>query len=219
MVFDEAFRAGRESRLQLREVDVFLRELHARPVALVQRQRIDVVAVRQAEEQIEALRRRRPERRDVPEMPLADERSRIFGLQRLGDRHLGLRQSASVIRENDLIAKPGANRITARQQSGARRRAEVRGGIKVGEQRALPHHPVEVRGAHALAPHRGDVAVTEVVAQNDDEVRPPPCRAPLAREPHGRATAEAALDCRKVLRSMTFSPASNQNETPIVAPK
>ena len=68
----------------------------------------------------------------------------------------------------------------ARQERGARRRADGRGAVVVGQHRALVRKAVEVRrgdarggaGGGLVLPREADVAVAEVVGENEDDVGP-----------------------------------------------
>ncbi len=70
--FDELQAAVEEALGEAIHRHVFLRQLDAR-FAAVEAERFHVVAVGQAEEQVEAVAGRRPGGRDVAEMPFADE--------------------------------------------------------------------------------------------------------------------------------------------------
>src|SRR6185295_3057871 len=71
-------------------------------------------------------------------------------------------------------------------------RAQVGRGVVVGEHGTFTREPIDVRRPHALRAERTDVAVTEVVAKNDDEVRRALCAARRSAE-RGRAESRCAV--------------------------
>ena len=146
-----------ETLLKLRKRHVFLDQLHARAVVGVERHGLHIVAVWQPEKQIEAVLGRRPERRDMAQMPFADQRAGIpRGLQRLGNRHFAQRQSARVAGLDHLPAKPGAHRISPGQIASARRGADVGGRVEIGQRHPAAGHAVDVWGADRGSAHRAD---------------------------------------------------------------
>ena len=131
---------------------VFTREFDA-GLFRVEAQRLHVVAVGQPEKYVEAVLRWRPEWRDMAKMPFADERCCVVRLQRLGDGDLGKRQAVRVRLPDHVFRKAGADRIAARQQAGARWRANTGRRVKGGKARAFRRHAIKVRrtnGARAI---------------------------------------------------------------------
>ena len=165
------FEAARKEALgQPVHLRVFFGDLHAR-FRVVHFQRLHVVAVGQAIEQVEAVLCRRPERRHMPEMPLADQRGRVVGLQRLRDGDLRQRQAVGVGLADHIARKARADRIAPRHQSRAGRRADIRRGIERRQSRALGRHAINVRRAdHAVAEH-AKIAIAEIVAQDQHDIR------------------------------------------------
>lgn len=170
VVGDEAFRASEETLLEFAVNDAFLRELDAGSIAGVKRERQHVVAVGKPEEQVETMSGWRPSGRKVPEVPLTDQRRGIIGLQRLGNRDFGQRQAAPIVGQDDLVSQAGADRVASGKQPGARRRADVGGGIEVAECDSLRRHPVQKRCLDPACAIDSDIAVAKVIGQNDDEV-------------------------------------------------
>ncbi len=111
----------------------------------------------------------------VAEMPFANHPGSVTcAPEQLGQRDFGGRQSqfgvlAAEIRSG-VGSQAAAERITARHKRSASRRAKWRGRIKVSEARALPGHAVEVRGFEGGMPVAGQVAVPEVIGEDDDYV-------------------------------------------------
>ena len=61
--------------------------------------------------------------------------------------------------------------VAARQQRRARSRADGGRDVEVREASPFRRHVIEVRRGVAFLPEAADVAITEVVAENDDDVR------------------------------------------------
>src|SRR4030095_7666278 len=109
-------------------------------------------------------------------------------LEQLRQRHLGpahvdqmtaLRRSASVGFGNPVVYA-GADGIATCEQTYARRRTDRGGRVEAGETNALGSQAIEVRRANDRVPVTGQIAITEVVSQDDDHVRLARCR----RSPH-----------------------------------
>ena len=61
-------------------------------------------------------------------------------------------------------------RIASGHYAGSRRRADARSDVEVGELAALFRHAIQVWRAMDLGPKRLDVPVTEIIAEDDDEI-------------------------------------------------
>ena len=121
-------------------------------------------------ETVEALRER-AERRVPPEVPFADARRRIAApAQQFRTGNLGGGE-AVVFGGKQHVRQSGACGQPAREQSRARRAAKRRCRIRIREAQALARHLVEARGGdrgRAVAP---EIAVAEVVGEDNDDVR------------------------------------------------
>ena len=179
------------------EVDLALVFGQAARVRLVELQRPHVVAVGQSVETVEALHRGRPVRRYMPQVPLADQRGRIVGLQRLGDRPGVGRQAGGVRRLDDLVRQPRADRIAPGEKPGPRRRADVGRSVEVREARALLRHAVEVGGPDVGRAVAAEIAVAEIVGQDHDDVRRSHASPSLFRRRRGLARFSRAASRRR----------------------
>ena len=133
-----------------------------------------VVGVRDAGILVEAVRGRQ-ELRQVPEVPLADHAGRIARVvQQRRDGRFGLRQPFGTVREvhAPLAGQPVADRQPAGQQRRPRRRADRGGDVAAGELRPFGRHAVQLRRADRRMPEAAEVAIAEVVAEDDHERRP-----------------------------------------------
>ena len=78
------------------------------------------MAVRNAEEAVEAMIGRRPCRAAMAQMPFAKQRRRITSrLQCLGDGDFREREAALVVLQDYLVSEAGTYRLSPRNQSGA----------------------------------------------------------------------------------------------------
>ena len=135
-----------------------------------------VIAVGDAEVRIEPLPSRK-ELRLVTQVPFANDRSRVSALsEQFGDRDLVRMQSVRRDRpQHVLVARVVVQadplRVATSQETRAGGRADARCRVEMGQLATLAGHPVEVRCAVQLRAERLGVPITEVVAENDDEVR------------------------------------------------
>ena len=104
------------------------------------------------------------------EVPLADDACRVAcAPQQRGQRGpTGLDDQRRIARQ-DTGARL-AERILAGQQRVARRCAGRRRGMRIGETQSGLRQAVDVRGADGLGAVRGNVAVSQVIGVNDDDV-------------------------------------------------
>src|SRR5581483_11166299 len=87
----------------------------------------------------------------------------------LGERAFGGMDAGGVAGEEDL-RDADALRIAAGHERRPRRRADRR-AVEARELHPLARHPLEVRRLLLRRPERADVAVAEVVEEQNDEVR------------------------------------------------
>lgn len=106
----------------------------------------------------------------MAEMPFADERCCVVGLQRFSDGDLGQRQAVLVVGLDDRIAKAGADGVAAGHQPGARGRADVGGGVKGRELRAFLRHAIEIGRADQFRAVGAEIAIAQIVGEDDDDV-------------------------------------------------
>jgi hypothetical protein len=91
--------------------------------------------------------------------------------QHLGHRRfVGVQPDGAGVIERALLAQ--AIGVTARHQRSARRRTHGLRNVKVGEFRAFFRQPVEVGCANVWVSERRDVAVTQIIDEDQDDVRP-----------------------------------------------
>ena len=139
---------------------------------------VEVIEI--AEELVEAVHRRQ-ELVVVAEMVLAELAGGVAErLQRLGDGHvLGLQAEVGAGQAD--LGKAGAQRRLAGDERRAARRAALLGVI-VGEHHAFAGDAVDVRRAIAHHAERigADVGLSDVVAHDDEDVRPADRMAPAA---------------------------------------
>ena len=113
----------------------------------------------------------RSERLGPAQMPLADRgRGVALVAEHLPNRDLFLCQPRHLRREED-VRNTRPHGIPPRQQGGTRGTAERCGRVEVGESQALGGHPIQVRGPDRRRAVDAKVAVTEVVGEDQDEVR------------------------------------------------
>ena len=151
-----------------------------------------VVRVGQAEVFVEAAAQRQELDRPA-EVPLAHHAGRVALLL----HHLRERQLALVEAELEpRLHRPldaDAIGITTGQERRARRRADRLRDVEIREAHALAREPVEVRRRETLRPIDADIGVTEVIGQDEDDVRRPFRRG-------GRAGRLAAIVARSKTR-------------------
>ena len=179
-----------------------------------------VVAVQNAEVLIEAAANGIELLLGVAEMPLADHAGGIAGaVKELGQRDFRRRQSQLGV----LAAEIGggvrrhaaAKRIATRHQRSARRCAERRRRIELREPRAFRGHPVEIRRLELRMPKARQVAVTEVVGQQDDDVgRMVGCRlaTPQSLASHSSAPPDTVLRMIEVACCNRLSDPTNYSD-------
>ena len=114
--------------------------------------------------------------RYVAQVPFADRGSGIaLSPERLGDRGLRRRQSAGRIRKQ-YAAPPRhavSDRQPARHQGRPARRTQRRGRIKLCEPEPFPGEPIQVGRLDGGMPVTAQVAVAQVIGEQNDEVGRP----------------------------------------------
>ena len=106
----------------------------------------------------------------IAEMPLADDGGRVTLLfQQFRQRPLVGVQPMIVPRKQD-ASDSHALRDASGHQRGASRRAD-RGDVEAGELRPFLRHAIEVRRADIRCAVTPEIAVTQIIRQNDDDVR------------------------------------------------
>ena len=130
---------------------------------------LHVVAVGQAEVVVETLAGRE-EFRQVAEVPLADHHGRVApGLRQLGQGDLrGVEADAAPREKHPGHAHAGA--VAAREQAGARHRADG-GGVEMREAHPFLRETVQAWRAQGLVTEGPDVRVAHVIHEEDDDVR------------------------------------------------
>ena len=118
---------------------------------------------------------RRQVLRQVAEVPLADAGGGVaLGLESLGQRDLVGRQPAGGVGEQHAARcrwhMPAADRQPAGEQRRPARRADLGRRVELREPHALGGHAVEVRRADGRVAVAAEVAVAEVVGEDDDDV-------------------------------------------------
>ncbi len=135
---------------------------------------VGVALVEVAEEGVEAHAVRVAGGARLAQAPLAEEGRRVARvLEEVGERALALAQGLD--REGPaagVAPHAGVAGVAPGHEHGARGRADRRAGVEVGEAQALGGQPVEVRRANELLAVGADVAVAEVVGEDEDDVRP-----------------------------------------------
>ena len=118
-----------------------------------------------------------PARRARPseaEMPLADASGDVARpLEQRGERQASLFDQQRVVGPDRAVARPGAPAIAASQQVVAAGRADRRRRVPLGESHPFPRQPVDVRRPDLRRAIAADIAVAEVVGENNDDVGPP----------------------------------------------
>ena len=136
-----------------------------------ERSRVVIVCVglvEVAEEIIKALVVRRGRAVLVAEAPFTDERGVIAGLfEQAGDGAvLGFQPDLGI------AADGGVAGVLAGHEHAARRRADGGAGVELREAQALRRQPVDVRCGDLLLPVAPEVAVAEIVGEDEDDVGP-----------------------------------------------
>src|SRR5439155_15054795 len=109
----------------------------------------------------------------LAETPLADECGRVPGvLQDLGDRPV-LRPEGYVpsLRPAAVPADPAVPGVQPGHEGAPRRGADRAAGVALGKADALARQPVDVWRLDLRLPVAAEVAVPEVVGQDEDDVR------------------------------------------------
>ena len=107
----------------------------------------------------------------MSQVPLADTGRRVSGrLQGFRQRDFTRRQPAGRTR-TEHARQPGARRKTAGHQSYATRGADRGRRVELGEAHALQSHAVKVRRADGGVTVTTQVAIAEVIGEDDDKVR------------------------------------------------
>jgi hypothetical protein len=119
--------------------------------------------------------RRQPLGPGVPEVPFADHPGRAASaLEQLGERDFALRQVQRIrlwrVRGR-IERQAAAERIAARHQRRASRRAEGHRRIEVRELRSFRRHAVEVRSLEFRMAVAREVTIAEVIGEDEDDVR------------------------------------------------
>ena len=136
------------------------------------RERRHVVTIGYADEAVEAVSCRQPVGRAMAKVPLAEQASGVCRLERRRDRDLTVQQGPVIALHDHFKAEARAQRIPARQDSGARRGADVRGAVIVGGKETLARHLRQRRRLEDAA-IGGNVAVTQIIRQHEDDVGRP----------------------------------------------
>lgn len=161
-----------------------------------------IVTVRDAVVAIEPVAGRE-EALPVSQMPLAHTgRTVAGGSQHGGNGHLIRRQPAARPRKEDppRACQPQANGQPSSHQRPPARCADGRGGVELAQPHALSGHPVEVGCVDRRVAHAREIAVPEIIREDDDDVGRPATlvgarRAPRTR--HGQSCPQggALLQC------------------------
>ena len=107
----------------------------------------------------------------VAEMPLSDERGSVACRpEQHGQRVTTLLDQQGVIRPDVGRASPGAPTVPARHQPVPGGRADRVRRVSVGEPTALLGDAVDVRGLVVPRPVRAQVAVAQVISQDEDDI-------------------------------------------------
>ena len=120
-----------------------------------------------AEEEVEALARGDARRAFVPEPPLADQARRVTGAaENLGDRQIFGPEVVLAV-----AANVGVAGVQARHEYRARGGADGRTRVELREAHPFPRHAVEVRRPDPSLAVAPEVAVAEVVGEDENDVR------------------------------------------------
>ncbi len=105
------------------------------------------------------------------EMPFADEPRGVAALlEQFGERQQIRREMLGIVR-TQVVVNAGPNRILPGHQRGAKRRADGRGGIGLGESHALAGQAVEMRRFVEAVATAAQLGPSKVVGQHEDHVR------------------------------------------------
>src|SRR5262249_41393569 len=107
------------------------------------------------------------------EVPFADQSRGVAGrAQQVGQRALMERQSKLALGPDVRIElMPEASLIPAREQAGPRRAAIGRGHVAVGAANSRLRQLVDIRGRHGLAAVHADVPITQIIDDDEQNVR------------------------------------------------
>ena len=109
------------------------------------------------------------------EVPLADDAGGVAsGLQRFGEGDLrGGQATGGDSAQNAVLVMghAGADGVATRHERGATRGTDFGGGIELREAQAFGGHAIQVRRLDGRMAVATEVTVTEVVGQDDDDVR------------------------------------------------
>ena len=109
------------------------------------------------------------------EVPLADDAGGVAGrLKRFGEGDLGGRQATGGNGAQDaelVVGHAGADRVATGHERGAAGRADFGGGVELREAQAFGGHAIQVRRLDGRVAVAAEIPVTEVVGQDDDDVR------------------------------------------------
>lgn len=128
----------------------------------------------------------------LPEMPLPEQPGRIAQrLQRFAQRQLLVGNPDVVGWPRHIEDQVETNGIPSGQQPSARRGADIGAGVEAVQPHTLGAHPIEVRRANQGRTIDPEVAIAEIVSQDDDNIlgsrrrlrhRRPPSAAPQGRD-------------------------------------
>ena len=140
-------------------------------VTFVEREIRHVVACRRAEEPIEAMFEREMFG-EITQMPLAHvERPVALPFDQFAERFLGFRQAMRRFRVDHLEGQTRADRVAAGHQPGPRRGADVCARISLREPQSGRRQTVDIRRPDPFGAVRADVAVTEIVGEDQYDIR------------------------------------------------
>ena len=109
------------------------------------------------------------------QMPLADGPGGVAAfLEQFGQRHFAVRQMprrAIAQHAKLFVAHAAADRIPSGQQRRAAGRADFGRRVEIGEPHPLGRHAIQVRRADAGMPVAAQIAVAQVVGQDENDVR------------------------------------------------
>ncbi len=133
---------------------------------------VGVPLVEVAEERVEAHAARVAGRAGLAEAPLAEESGRVAGVaEEVSDRPLARAQRLDVDPvPAGVAADAHVAHVAAGHEDGARRRADRRARVEVGEAEALGREAVDARRADELLAVGAHVSVAEVVGDDEDDV-------------------------------------------------
>ena len=106
----------------------------------------------------------------MAEVPLADERGRVVGLQGFGDGDFGQWKSVFIGLADDVFCEARADWVAACEQAGAGGGADAGGRVELCELRAFRRHAIEVRRADGACAIDAEVAIAKIIGEDDDDV-------------------------------------------------